>query len=300
MSPRLTLLALAGISACVASAARADYTQGFESPGVPAGWTLSNGAAIVNTQHSGATGTHSLFAPAGGRAIVNIPGLSAGGVLTVDVLDQGRWATQAVSGNTTGWIFGLTPSLTGTRPAAPAANDSDYAGILIAQRTWMNSQNYAYSQGATDDDSAFSGTFSFWYNGLKPDLTGGGPGTTRTDLSATPDDGSIAADGGRWVPWKFVFDGAGNVHYYINDPTKTPGVDEALYSAVIGTVTGSGASQVVTPGPANSFFLYGGNGTALPGLYVDNINFVAAPEPASLSLLALGAAGLLLRRRRRA
>ena len=107
-------------------------------------------------------------------------------------------------------------------------------------------------------------------------------------LSATPDDGSVGE--GKWTQWVF-------------DVAPVAGGNQVVTMYAIGDDGNALASLTSTVvGGVSEIFLYGSRfdslGLPLAGIYVDDVKWVAAPEPATMALLGAGGLLALLRRRR--
>jgi len=194
---------------------------------------------------------------AGGQAIA-IALPETAGIMTVDVYDMGAVTHDAGQPNTEGYGDGPRWGVATAGNVASAA-----AGII--NKTFLDSSS---GYGVSLETSRTSSWYSpMWYGGprLVDSLAVIGSGTW--------DDPEIPGDGA-WTTWTFTIATDGSV-------TIENGVRSKTYSM------GSAAEMWLSGGRSGKML----NGTAL----FDNITFV--PEPATMSLLGLGALALIRRKR---
>lgn len=261
---RVSLVVL-GLVALSAGAARADFAYNFDDGTNP--FTTYAGTPVVSTDHAVSDGK-SLYVAPGTNVLLDIPGVAAGGLVTMEVFDLGKWCDDADTYQN-GWRAGLT-----------GASQTGSAHFSLMRRAYMSTDGYAYSQG-NDGGGTFTGWYSPWWAGLVNRPAAG-------ILSATPNDGSAGT--GMWIKFGFQFDTVGNVSMFRYDAN-----DQPVASSLTAVITNGNTS---TGEPVKSIFIYGGD-SILGGLYVDDVTFTAAPEPATLSLLGIGVLALIRRRNRK-
>lgn len=255
-------LSVLGILACGAQGALlADFDDGT-SP-----FDTWGGAPTVSSAQA-YSGTQSLYIAPGDRALLDLSGASAGGLVTMRIFDLGKWC-DANQTSSNGWRAGVTgASMTGS------------AHIALMRRAYMSTNGYAYSQG-NDGGGTFTGWYSPWWASTNRQVV---------SLSATPNDGSEGV--GAWTKWGFQFDGDGNVSMFRYDANDVP-----IASSMTAIITNGGADPM-TPEPVASIFLYGGD-SVMGGLYVDDVTWTPIPEPMTLAVLGAGGLLAVLRRNRR-
>lgn len=195
---------------------------------------------------------------AGGTAIaIALP--ATAGIMTVDVYDMGAIDHDIGQPNTNNSGYG-------PRWGVATAGNGASAAASIINKTFLDSgAGYGYGADLSRTSSWWS---PMWYGGPRLVDALDVIGTGTWDAPETPGDGD-------WTTWTFIIGSGGSV--VIRNGVHT---------------------QIMGMGPAAEMWLSGGrsgmvlNGTAL----FDNVTF-EVPEPATLSLLALGGLALIRRRR---
>jgi len=254
------------LSLAASGALAAGFTYNFDDGTNP--FTAYSGTPVVTTDQAH-SGTQSLyFSPTGSAAgrssgYLDLDFASGGGLVTMWMFDRGAWCDGNEGGvSANGWRLGLTGSA-----------QFDWAGISTMQRSYMGSAGgYAYSMG-NGDGGTFGGWYSPWWSAISRQVV---------SLSPTPNDGSSGV--GAWSKWGFEFGTDGNVAIFMYDAN-----DQPIASSMVAYI----------PEKASSIFVYGGS-AQLGGVYIDDVTWTPnVPEPATISLLAIGGVLALVRRNRK-
>lgn len=283
----------------------AAQTQVFSGPNAYAGGTtINSGTLLANTPIAigSATGAGAVtVAPAGTLAgIGNITGAAA----TVNVANGGTISAGngARSSSTPGLLTTTGGNATTTYSQVWNGGASSTGGYnwklnVNNAATSVNASNTAAIPGGTSEPGGVAGTN--WDMLAMTSLNVNGSNTAPFNINIVPVSGSGSN----------AFNPSGSYQWTIADVTGISPTNNGLYQSGVAVPSGNYAnllaafnlntSNIVSSSGANpaSFSVGaipdGGNGQDIV------INYSPAPEPTSLGLLGLGAAGLMLRRRRR-
>jgi autotransporter-associated beta strand protein len=283
----------------------ATQTQAFSGPNAYGnGTTINTGTLLANTPIAIGSSTGSgavTIAPAGILAgIGNITGANA----TVNITNGGT--ISAGSGANAPSTPGLLTTTGGNATATysqvwngGASSTGGYNWKLNVNNaaTSVNASNTAAIPGGTSEPSGVAGTN--WDMLAMTSLNVNGSGTAQFNINVVPVSGSGSN----------AFSPTGSYQWTIADVKGVSPSNNGLYQSGVAVPSGNYAnllaafalntSGIVSSSGANpaAFSLGavsdGGNGQDIV------VNYSPAPEPTSLGLLGVGAAGLMLRRRRR-
>jgi hypothetical protein len=200
----------------------------------------------------------------------SIPGLQDTGVGTAYNSDPVWQITLDPSGGSVPRPATIINALTGTSPF------NWYSGAPVgAGANWIGPNSSAdHNPGVPD------GTYEYE---LQFNLTGYNPATASFVYESAADNFVLGATlNGAGIPYDTRVPGGGNQYHTLSGPLAVTGPFVSGINTLIFDVSNT------TPNPSPTGFLF----------IVDSSVITAVPEPASLGLLLIGGAALLLRRRR--